>query len=156
MWAFADGDEVRMGRLRKINRWFPKAKMLNDAMEMARDKLNEEEIQRCFPNYDRQPAMGVLLWAMLKAESPIQEQRHKWRVFRSLRYSQIQPSPPPMEVVMGLPAPRSWMAPIVIEEDDEEMVTPRRKQKRAVTELPRRSPCFPRRSPRLRALSRLQ
>lgn len=45
MWALPDGDEVRMGRLREIDRWFMKAKMLNDAAEMVHDKLNEEEIQ---------------------------------------------------------------------------------------------------------------
>ena len=57
--------------------------------------LRGEEILHCFPNYDRQPAMGVLLWAMLEAESLDPEQREKWKVFRSLRYRLIQPRAPP-------------------------------------------------------------
>ena len=57
-----------MGRLQELDRWFPTAKSLNDASELVRDKLRGEEILMCFPNYDRQPAMGVLLRAMLEAE----------------------------------------------------------------------------------------
>ena len=56
--------------------------------------------------------MGVLLWAMLEAESSIPEERHKWRVFRSLRYRQI---PTPAPLVMGFPAPRMQAAPTEIE-----------------------------------------
>ena len=88
MWALAAGDEVLMGRLQELNGWFPTAKALNDASEMVRDKLRGEEILRCFPNYERQPAM-------LQAESLDPEQREKWKVFRSLRYRLIQPRAPP-------------------------------------------------------------
>lgn len=152
MWALADGDAVRMGRLREIDRWFPTAESLNKAAAMVRGKMDEEELPRCFPNYDVQPAMGVLLWAMLEAESPIPEQRFKWRVYRSLRYRQ---DPPPEEArvaVMGLPVPGSRAAPIEVV--DNEVVPPRGRSRRTVTALPRRSPRFPRRSPRLLALSR--
>ena len=95
MAALAGGDETMMGRLKEIDRWFPTAKALNHVSEVVRDKLRGEEILRCFPNYDRQPAMGVLLWAMLEAESLVPEQREKWKVFRSLRYRLIQPRAPP-------------------------------------------------------------
>ena len=61
MWALSDGDEILMGRLKEIDRWFPMLKSLNIASEVVRDKLRGEEILRCFPNYDCQPAMGVLL-----------------------------------------------------------------------------------------------
>ena len=118
MWVVAAGDEVLMGRLQELNGWFPTAKALNDASEMVRDKLRGEEILRCFPNYERQPAMGVLLWAMLEAESLDPEQREKWKVFRSLRYRLIQlrapPPAPPQAMVMGIPAPGSRWLPIEI------------------------------------------
>ena len=170
MWALAAGDEVLMGRLKEIDRWFPAAKALNDAWGMVRDKLRGEEILRCFPNYDRQPAMGVLLWAMLEAESLVPEQREKWKVFRSFHFRLIQPWAPPLaqhppqEVVMGIPAPGSRWLPIQIEEDEEheemeEATVPPRRRARTTptpTSLPRRSPRFQRRSPRLLALSRRQ
>ena len=169
MWALSDGDEILMGRLKEIDRWFPTAKALNHASEVVRDKLRGEEILRCFPNYDRQPAMGVLLWVMLEAESLVPEQREKWKVFRSFRFRLIQPwappphQGPPQEVVVGIPAPGSKWLPIQIKEDEEleemeeEATVPPRRSARTTptpTSLPRRSPRFQRRSPRLLALSR--
>ena len=41
MAALADRDKVMMGRLREIDRWFPKAKALNDASDMVRRSLSE-------------------------------------------------------------------------------------------------------------------
>lgn len=69
MMAIAGGDAERLGRLREIDSWFLMAKGLNDAAFASRAKMDSEELSHYFPDFQAQPAMAVLLWAMLEAES---------------------------------------------------------------------------------------
>lgn len=128
MVAIAGGDVERLGRLREIDSWFPKAKELNDEVFVARVVMDSEELSRCFLDFQAQPAMVVLLWAMLEEESPNPAKQFKWAAFRSHIYGLLPPPAAPMEVVMGLPAPGMQEMSIEIA-DEEERVLRRTKAK---------------------------
>ena len=114
-------DAERLGRLQEIDSWFSTAKGLNKGSYRVRVRMTYDELMECFPNFESQPVMKVLLWAMMAADSPDLEQRHKWRVFRSMRYRQALSPMAPMVVVMGLPASGTKEAPIEVVDEEEEV-----------------------------------
>ncbi|KAI5003394.1 hypothetical protein ZWY2020_030554 [Hordeum vulgare] len=81
----ANGVAELEGQLQEIDRWFPRAKQLNDVVFLAKGKT-VPKLLRCFPQYHAQPPIGVVLWATLEAKLFDREERGKWILFKSLRY----------------------------------------------------------------------
>ncbi|KAE8788531.1 hypothetical protein D1007_37460 [Hordeum vulgare] len=108
--ALATGDEDKLWWLREISIWFSHKERLNDAVLVIKDKLRDDKLLRCFPRSQPQPAMGLILWAMMETDSPDPMKRNKWKLFKLLRYRVDllrHASPPEVEVSMGLPIPGS-------------------------------------------------
>ena len=111
---------------------------------MARATLREmtsREKKKLFPP-PAQPRhdIEILLWAMEQANSSSPWDRCRWWAFRSRVEHPLDQEPTVHEVPLQ-----------IVEPPTESEMTPKHKRRRTVvaTSLPRRSPRFPRRSPRL-------
>ena len=115
-----------------------------DALDgMGHYEANDEEGEgKAFPPPPAQPMhkVEILLWAMEQADSPSPWTRRRWWAFRSRVEHPLDQEPTVHEVPLQIVQPPT-----------ESSETPKHKMRRTVvaTSLPRRSPRFPRRSPRL-------
>ena len=104
-------------------------------------EMTSREKKKLFP-LPAQPRhdIEILLWAMEQANSSSEWTRRRWWAFRSRVEHPLDQEPTVHEVPLQ-----------IVEPPTESEMTPKRKRRRTVvaTSLPRRSPRFPRRSPRL-------
>ncbi|XBI52725.1 hypothetical protein VPH35_035061 [Triticum aestivum] len=149
-------------------------KEMRSAAKRVFRNLTVEEDERLSPNGFTTPtgapvsSLAALVWAMEETESGNPFQRAKWWGFRSRRCYPAGPEEFVVGAVMAIPTPGMRWVPIPIEDSEEEMESEmeepemmldlgessgggRKKQK---AQLPRRSPRFLRRSPRLLSLSK--
>ncbi|XBI78752.1 hypothetical protein VPH35_088388 [Triticum aestivum] len=129
----ANGDDVKLEKLMEIISWFAEERDLKEAAGAAYRKLTEAEDWHLTPTGEPE------------AESDDPKQEMKWRAFRSRHYKPAGPTEFVFGAVMGLPVP----VPAEIKPGA-------RKKKAKMPLMLRRSPRFPRRSPRLLSLARSQ
>lgn len=171
MLEIASGDDLKMERMREILSWFVEKKDMQAAASAFR-RLTEAEDLRLAPSGMPVGSLRMLLWAMEEGKSDNPKQAMKWKAFCSRRRAPAGPSEEVVGAVMALPTPGSARLPVVIESDEEagggaeaaiepdvdpmeEFGPPTRKKKgKAIVYMPRRSPRFPRRLPRLLSLAR--
>ncbi|XBH89074.1 hypothetical protein VPH35_081048 [Triticum aestivum] len=110
------------------------------AMATLKNLTKKERAKLCPPPAQPIHKIEILLWAMEQANSSSEWTRRRWWAFRSRIEHPLDQEPTVHEVPLQIVQP-----PI------ESPETPKRKMRRTVvaTSLPRRSPRFPRRSPRL-------
>ncbi|KAF7063389.1 hypothetical protein CFC21_069912 [Triticum aestivum] len=152
----ANGDNAK---LMEIISWFAEERDLKEAAGMAYRRLTEAKDWRLTPTGGPVGALGMLLWAMEELESDDPKLEMKWRAFRSRRRKPAGLTEFVVGAVMGLPVPAPAMVEEKAPEDlvviaTEEGGKPGAKKKKARWPLViRRSPRFPRRSPRLLSLA---
>ena len=137
----AGGDQVKMARLMEIRSWFNNIRQLNwTAMATLREMTSREKKKLFPPPAQPRHDIEILLWAMEQANSSSPWDRRRWWAFRSRVEHPLDQEPTVHEVPLQ-----------IVEPPTESEMTPKRKRRRTVvaTSLPRRSPRFPRRSPRL-------
>ena len=137
----AGGDQVKMARLMEIRSWFNNIRQLNwTAMATLREMTSREKKKLFPPPAQPRHKIEILLWAMEQANSSSPWDRRRWWAFRSRVENPLDQEPTVHEVPLQ-----------IVEPPTESEMTPKRKRRRTVvaTSLPRRSPCFPRLSPRL-------
>lgn len=172
MLEIASGDDLKMERMREILSWFVEKRDMQAAAATAFRRLTEAEDLRLSPTGAPVGSLKMLLWAMEEAESNNPKQAMKWRSFRSRRRSPAGTSEMVVGVVMAPSAPGSLKIPLVVASDkelgigEESEVKPvvdpamvalpkmRKKMGKGFAGFLRRSPRFPRCSPRLLGLSR--
>ena len=137
----AGGDQVKLARLREIRSWFDNTRQMSwTAMATLKNLTKKERAKLCPPPAQPIHKIEILLWAMEQANSSSKWTRRRWWAFRSRVEHPLDQEPTVHEVPLQIVQPPT-----------ESPETPKRKMRRTVvaTSLPRRSPCFPRRSPRL-------
>ncbi|KAM3316384.1 hypothetical protein ACQJBY_034473 [Aegilops geniculata] len=148
----AAGDAAKMARFRKICGWFPDMDTLHDAaIGIAAIWATGEERARMLG--DGAAPIEILHWAMMEAESPDPWQRRRWAAYRS----RVSSPPHPAEFVVG--PVMVILVPGLVEQAMQGMggiavPPPRRGRGVRPVQMSRRSPRFPRRSVRIRALAR--
>ncbi|KAF7062294.1 hypothetical protein CFC21_068915 [Triticum aestivum] len=147
----AAGDAAKMARFKEICGWFPDMDTLHDAAIGITVLATEAERARMLG--DGAPPIKILHWAMMEAESPDPRQRRRWAAYRS----RVSSPPNPAEFVVG--AVMVILVPGLVEQRMPGMggiavPAPRRGRGVRPIQMSRRSPRFPRRSARIRALAR--
>ena len=109
-------------------------------MATLREMTSREKKKLSPPPAQPMHKIEILLWAMEQANSSNPWDRRRWWAFRSRVEHPLDQEPTVHEVLLQ-----------IVESPTESEMTPKRKRMRTVvaTSLPRRSPRFPRRSPRL-------
>lgn len=149
--AVSGGDAVKLARLREIYTWFTSAMaMYAEAMQV---KMKASEEERILMIGDGVVPIEILYWAMMEAESTDPMRRARWAKYRSHVLAPSGPEEDAVAVIKEMQVPSSQAPPIGLE-DDEVVALRRRMTQPGVAHMPRRSPRFPRRSARLRALTR--
>ena len=136
----AGGDQVKMARLTEIRSWFHNILQMNwTAMATLKQMTRRERAKLSPPPAQPMHKVEILLWAMEQADSSSPWTRRRWWAFRSRVEHPLDQEPTVHEVPLQ-----------IVEPPTESEMTPKRKRRRTVvaTSLPRRSPRFPRRSPR--------
>ena len=137
----AGGDQVKLARLREIRSWFDNTRQMSwTAMATLKNLTKKERAKLCPPPAQPIHKIEILLSAMEQANSSSEWTRRRWWAFRSRVEHPLDQEPTVHEVPLQ-----------IVEPPTESEMTPKRKRRRTVvaTSLPRRSPRFPRRSPRL-------
>ena len=137
----AGGDHVKMARLREIRSWFDNTRQMNwTTMATLKEMTKKERTKLFLPPAQPKHKIEILLWAMEQADSPNEWVKRRWWAFRSRVEHPLDQEATVHEVPLQIVQPPT-----------ESPETPKRKKRRTVvaTSLPRRSPRFPRRSPRL-------
>ncbi|KAM3400554.1 hypothetical protein ACQJBY_005417 [Aegilops geniculata] len=137
----AGGDQVKLARLREIRSWFDNTRQMSwTAMATLKNLTKKKRAKLCPPPAQPIHKIEILLWAMEQANSSSEWTRRRWWAFRSRVEHPLDQEPTVHEVPLQIVQPPT-----------ESPETPKRKMRRTVvaTSLPRRSPRFPRRSPRL-------
>ncbi|XBH75716.1 hypothetical protein VPH35_102451 [Triticum aestivum] len=137
----AGDDQVKLARLREIRSWFDNTRQMSwTAMATLKKLMKKERAKLCPPPAQSIHNIEILLWAMEQANSSSEWTRRRWWAFRSRVEHPLDQEPTVHEVSLQIVKPPT-----------ESPETPKRKMRRTVvaTSLPRRSPRFPRRSPRL-------
>ncbi|KAM3262198.1 hypothetical protein ACQJBY_052725 [Aegilops geniculata] len=147
----AAGDAAKMARLREICGWFPDMDTLHDAA-IGIAAIFATEAERARMLGDGAPPIEILHWAMMEAESADPWQRRRWAAYRS----RVSSPPNPAEFVAG--AVMVILVPGLVEQQMPGMggiavPAPRRGRGMRPVQMSRRSPRFPRRSARIRALA---
>ncbi|KAM3261235.1 hypothetical protein ACQJBY_052100 [Aegilops geniculata] len=147
--AIAGGDEAKMGRLREICGRYKDAEEMHQESHQVVKEASEEE-QSCISG---KAPLEILYWAMMEAESNDPERCTWWYRYASYDWVSSHPVWDDVQVVtttMRSP-PRYLVMPVVT--GDDVRVVPTQNVVRVVSQLPRRSPRFPRRSARIQALA---
>ncbi|XBH73932.1 hypothetical protein VPH35_100969 [Triticum aestivum] len=171
--VLASGDEAKLARAHKVVSWFATRREMRRAAKRVFRNLTVEEDERLAPNGFTTPtgalvsSLAALVWAMEETKSGDPSQRAKWWGFRSRRRHSAGPEEFVVGAVMAIPTPGTRWVPIPIEDSEEdldsEMEEPEEipdlgessggvKKKKEKVMMPRRSPPFLRRSPRLLGL----
>lgn len=148
--AIAGGDEAKMARLREICGRYRDAEQMHQESRRVIKEASEEE-QSCISG---KAPLEILYWAVMEAESDDPVRRARW--IRYVPYDWVSSHPIWDDVrvvtMTGRSPPRSPAMPVVT--DDDVRVVSRQNVAQVVSQLPRRSPRFPRRSARIQALAR--
>jgi hypothetical protein len=146
--AIAGDDEWKMVMLREIYTWYKDEEdMRQESRMVVRAASKEEQIQ-----IKGKSPLEIIYWAMKEGKYA-----DLWRAWLNLDARDWFPSHPDGDgvgvvIMTGRSPPRSQAMPVVT--DNDVRVVPRQKVARVVSQLPRRSPRFPRRSARIQALAR--
>ena len=144
----AGGDQEKLARLKEILSWFDNEWEISRTMQAMWQCMRKSEMAvmraAMYSSVAVTPQsfefIEYLLWAMEQANSSSEWTRRRWWAFRSRVEHPLDQEPTVHEVPLQIVQPPT-----------ESSVTPKHKMRRTVvaTSLPRRSPRFPRRSPRL-------
>ncbi|KAF7061597.1 hypothetical protein CFC21_068279 [Triticum aestivum] len=146
--AMAGGDEKKMNMLRVIYMQYKDEEdMRRESRMVVRAALKEEQIRI----KDKSP-LEIIYWAM--EEGKYYDMRRAWWKREPDDWFPSYTASDGVRVVImtARSPPRSRAVPVVTVNGVR--VVPRRKVARVVSQLPRRSPRFPRRSARIQALAR--
>ncbi|XBH87765.1 hypothetical protein VPH35_075163 [Triticum aestivum] len=148
----AAGDAAKMARFREICGWFPDMDTLHDAA-IGIATIFAMGAERARMLGDGAAPIEILHWAMMEAESPDPRQRRRWAAYRS----RVSFPPNPAEFVVG--PVMVILVPGLVEQQMPgmgEIAVPAPRRGRGVrpVQMSHRSPRFPRRSARIRALAR--
>ena len=147
--AIAGGDEKKMTMLHHIYMWYKDAEeMHRDSRLVIREASKEERIQ-----IKGKSPLEIIYWAMMEGKSD-DLGRAWWKPYASRDWvlSDLDRDDLGVVIMTVRSSPRRRATPVV--PDNGVRVVPRKKVGRVVSQLPRRSPRFPRRSARIQALAR--
>ncbi|KAF7068338.1 hypothetical protein CFC21_074108 [Triticum aestivum] len=147
--AIAGSDEAKMARLREICGRFRDAEEMHQESRRVVEEASEEEQSWI----SGKAPLEILYWAMMEAESNDPVQRARWYRYASQDWVSSNLVWDGVRVVTTTTRspPHCPVMPVVT--DDDVRVVPRQNVARVVSQLPRRSPRFPRRSARIQALA---
>jgi len=144
----AAGNAQKLARMVEIRSWFSNQWQLGQVAMKVISNMTSTEKAMILPTGVSRDYIQVLLWAMEQTDSPSPYVRRRWWLYRS-KIEHPAPVDQP-DASTGC----SFQVPFEIPEfqyTEPVASSSRRNRRRAVgaTTLPRRSPRFPRRSPRL-------
>ncbi|XBH95589.1 hypothetical protein VPH35_086129 [Triticum aestivum] len=152
-WVWGDpivgGDEAKMAKLREIYRRYMDAEGMRQVSRRVVEHASEEERSRILGK----APLEILYWAVMEAESGDPMRREQWHRYLSYDWVSSDPIWDNVRVVTmtGRSPPRSPTMPVLT--DNDVRVLPSQNVAQVVSQLPRRSPRFPRRSARIQALA---